>query len=627
MKNKTLCKISFLPLVTLSIICLPPATPATAADSCGIARDVAKMAAREFSRNKKKGLKLFIKAEKLCPDDPQYEYNLGIAYYSYGQVTTAIKQFKKALQQEPDNAKWQNNLAAILLTQTEKSSAAITHARKAVQLQPRMKEAHLTLIQAELAAGKYEDALQHATQAEKKWSQDKSITRLHAEALDNTLSQYLTLIESGKTEAGLAGLARLNQEPEAVRVHALTLSGLKRYEQALQVAQKGSRTFPENKELAGLFDSILDEQIRGLFLAYKAGKQAEATQGAKILHEQYPGRKNAKDAYDKLFAALIADVSDIAVPEAATVPVSRGRRSSGSYKDRLARITGASTDIGPEKSADMRLSVDVDVDIPRGTVSNPYGIAVIIGNQRYARMHKGLVDVSYAERDARVMKKYLEKVMGFKEQNIIYRENISSGDFRNIFGSKDNPRGMLHNYIRRGESEVFIYYSGHGAPGPNGSTSYLVPVDATADYIANNGYDLHLFYNVLEKLPAKKVTVVIDSCFSGDSEAGLLFKNISPAMLKNAKPVRTIKNTVIFASADRGQVSTWYPAKRHSTFSYFFFKGIGGEADSNRDKQITVSEMGEYLGKEVRYYAQRLSNRKQTPLVVGDGGEVLAKLR
>lgn len=598
--------------------------PVMAANSCGIAKDVAKMAAREFTTNKKKGLKLFIKAEKLCADDPQYDYNLGIAYYSYGQPGEAVKKIKTALEKKPDNAKWQNNLAAILLGQKGKNGEAINHAKKALTLKPRMKEAHITLIRAELAAGKTEDGLQHATQALKKWSQDQKISALHKEALESTLSRYLALIESGKSKAGLAGLAKLTREPEAIRVHALTLSSMKRYEQALKVAQKGSRTFPRDKTLSGLFDTILDDQIRGLFLTYKAGRQAEATQGAKSLSERYPAKSNTKDAYDKLFTAFISDVSDIRVPNATAIPASTTHSSSSSdYRERLARISGtASTAKQP-----VTLTVDVEKDIPQGTVTNPYGIAVIIGNQRYERMNKGISNVSYAERDARLMKKYLQKVMGFQEQNIIYRENISSGDFRNIFGSRENPRGMLHNYIRSGESEVFIYYSGHGAPGPNGSTSYFVPVDARADYIANNGYDLTLFYNILEKLPAKKVTVVIDACFSGDSESGLLFKNISPAMLKNSRPVRDIKNTVIFASADKGQVSTWYPAKRHSTFSYFFFKGIGGAADSNNDRRITVSEMGDYLGKEVKYYAQRISNRKQTPLVVGDGGEVLANLR
>jgi uncharacterized caspase-like protein len=170
-------------------------------------------------------------------------------------------------------------------------------------------------------------------------------------------------------------------------------------------------------------------------------------------------------------------------------------------------------------------------------------------------------------------------------------------------------------------------YVGHGAPGPEGKTAYLVPVDAQADYIANNGYPLDLFYSVIEKLPAKSVTVVLDACFSGDSPAGSRFKNISPAMVKNINPLREVKNTVIFSSADKDQVSTWYPVKRHSMFIYWFLKGLGGGADGNSDKSISATEMKSYLQKEVPYWAQREANREQKPLMTGNGDTVLALLK
>jgi len=217
--------------------------------------------------------------------------------------------------------------------------------------------------------------------------------------------------------------------------------------------------------------------------------------------------------------------------------------------------------------------------------------------------------------------------LGYKPENIIYRINQTSGDLRNIFGTRANPEGMLHRYIRDGESDVFIYYVGHGAPGPDGSSAYLVPVDAQADYIANNGYDLDHFYQVLTNLPARRITVVLDSCFSGDSAGGPLFKKISPAMLRDVRPVREIENSVVFAGADKGQVATWYTQKRHSMFTYFFLKGLGGAADIDGNNVITSGELGDYLQKEVPYYAGREANRTQTPLVMGNRSTVIAELK
>ncbi|MCP3869968.1 MAG: caspase family protein, partial [Gammaproteobacteria bacterium] len=262
-----------------------------------------------------------------------------------------------------------------------------------------------------------------------------------------------------------------------------------------------------------------------------------------------------------------------------------------------------------------------------GRKKNPHAVAVIIGNQRYAAHHKGIGDVRYAERDAAVMKKYLVKTMGYASENILFRPNASLVDFIDLFGRGDGLSGTLYNYLRKGRSDVFIYYVGHGAPHPQGSSSFLVPVNASVDNIINNGYELEKLYSLVERLPARSVTLVIDACFSGDSAAGSLYKNISPALLKSAVPVREVDNTVVFAGAGRGEVATWYRDKSHSTFTYYFLKGLGGQADVNGDGSITVAEMGSYLREEVPYRARREAAREQNPLIKGKGSAILARLR
>lgn len=397
--------------------------PALAADTCDEARDVAEKAASAYKKDKKRGIDLFMKAHRLCPKDAAFTYNVGTAWYGYGDLARAQKYLETAVKMDGSRALWHNNLASVMIKRGGNIKGALSHAQKAAALDP------------------------------------------DSPAIQQTLAS--------------------------------------------------------------------------------------------------------------------------------------------------ARAAGA---------------VDVDMDIPRGTIKRPHGVAVVIGNQRYEAEKKGLSDVKYAERDASAVKRYLVQVMGYDPANIIYRTDVSSGDMRNIFGSKENPEGMLHRYVRKGRSEVFVYYVGHGAPGPGGSANYLVPVDAAADYIANNGYSLELFYRILSKLPAKDVTVVLDACFSGYSASGPLFKNISPGMLKSKRPVREMANGAVFCGAGKDQVCTWYPAKRHSLFTYFFLKGLGGAADNNGDKTITTGEMKVYLQDEVPYWAGREANRKQNPLVTGDGSAVLTRL-
>ncbi|MBI5750490.1 MAG: caspase family protein [Nitrospinae bacterium] len=272
------------------------------------------------------------------------------------------------------------------------------------------------------------------------------------------------------------------------------------------------------------------------------------------------------------------------------------------------------------------LSVDVDMKIPDGKKAGEYDVAVVIGNKLYSAT-AGIPDVEFADRDARTIKEYLIKTFGFKPENIIYAENATVGKFNEIFGSERDFRGKLFNFIRKDVSEVFIYYVGHGAPDLQSQEAYFVPVDANPQYIASNGYRLQTFYENLSKLPAKKITIVLDACFSGNSDKGLIFKNISPAVVKVKKEYRGPANALIITSAAVDQVSTWYPDKRHSLFTYYFLKGLQGDADANKDKAITIGEMREYLKENVPYMARRLNNVEQHPVIDGDEKEVLVRIK
>lgn len=272
------------------------------------------------------------------------------------------------------------------------------------------------------------------------------------------------------------------------------------------------------------------------------------------------------------------------------------------------------------------LSDDVDMKIPEGKKAGEHDIAVIIGNKNYKNT-ANIPDVEFADRDARIMKEYLLTTFGFRKENIIYAEDATVGKFNEIFGSERNPRGKLFNFVKKNVSDVFIYYVGHGAPDLQSQEAYFVPVDANPQYISSNGYRLQTFYENLSKLPAKKVTIVIDACFSGNYDKGFLFKEISPGMVRVKKEYRGPQNALLITSAAMDQVSTWYPEKKHSLFTYYFLKGLQGGADANSDKAITMGEMKAYLGDNVPDIARRLHNIEQQPMVNGNEKEVLVKIK
>jgi hypothetical protein len=133
-------------------------------------------------------------------------------------------------------------------------------------------------------------------------------------------------------------------------------------------------------------------------------------------------------------------------------------------------------------------------------------------------------------------------------------------------------------------------------------------------------------YTILNETGAKSTTVVIDACFSGASDKGMILKNISPVFIEINNSFLTIGNSAVFTSSTGGQVSSWYRKKKHSLFTYYFLKALQGDADSNNDKILTLSEIKDYIDDEVPYMARRINNRVQTPqLLTTDKNKVIVR--
>ncbi len=268
---------------------------------------------------------------------------------------------------------------------------------------------------------------------------------------------------------------------------------------------------------------------------------------------------------------------------------------------------------------------DVDKDIPETNQENEDAIAVVIGNKDYS--NRDVPSVDYALSDARTMKQYLIKTFGFKEENILYVENATQGNFNSLFGTESNYKGRLYDLVKPDESDVFIYYSGHGAPDLESNQGYFVPVDCDPAAVALNGYSTDVFYKNLSQLPYKSLTVVLDACFSGASERGMLIRNASPIFINAETSVLNDERSAVFSSSEGDQISSWYPEKYHSLFTYYFLKGLKGEADENGDEMITLQEMSSYIKGNVNPMARRLHRRDQNPQINGEGEKVIVDLR
>ncbi|MDY6822183.1 MAG: caspase family protein [Thermodesulfobacteriota bacterium] len=611
----------FFPIIIVAFLVFPlTGLPAAASDTCDLAVDISEKARETFETDQQRGVQLFTKAEKLC-DDPVYDYNLAMAYWRFGAHAEAIDRLASAVSEKSEPL-WENNLAQMLLDTNQDPGRALSLARSAVRTAPDVPAFAATLAAAHLANNHHADALDQIHRAGRKWADNRQIAKQEKAIANACLIRYLEMIKAGQVKSGLAGLSDgAGQYPAIARAYSLGLANQGEVDQALAAARKAESRFPRDAAANGLFDQVMKQAAKNLYEAFKFGKPAVAVSRAKAFAEQWPDSTIAKTTYDELFEAYLADTASIEVPDAVADRTSAGQGNTDA--DNLM------ADLFDSRSTDQNLSLVADVDkhIPAGRTQRPWAVVVVIGNQRYVRAGKGINDVRYAERDAAIMKKYLTQAMGYNPDNIITRLNTTSGDLREIFGTAANRKGALARYVRSDTADLFVYYSGHGAPGPDGKSAYLVPVDASPDFIANNGYSLNLFYENIDRLGVKNTTVVLESCFSGDSAAGALFDNISPVMVKNVKPVPATVNAAVFCSAGKDQVATWHPDNRHGLFTYFFLKGLSGSADNDGNKTVTIGEMAGYLKKEVPYWAGRLSNRTQTPLVRGDSDREMVTLK
>lgn len=292
-----------------------------------------------------------------------------------------------------------------------------------------------------------------------------------------------------------------------------------------------------------------------------------------------------------------------------------------SFNKTLASIEEITVKGNDDKYGDIKiakgLSVDVDMNIPATQTKNPDAVALVIGISKYKNPNVPSVD--YAKHGATIMKEYLVNTLGYSEKRIIYAddENAGKNDF-NIMLKK------LANTVKAGKSDVFVYYNGHGAPDTKTSEAFFVPYDCDPEYANESGYPVSEFYSQIGKLPARSITIVLDACFSGSTPKGLLFKGVSPALLKVKNPIAAMQNGIVFSSSTENQLSNWYPEKKHGLFTYFFLKGLQGAADANSDKQITADELQKYLNENVPDKA-REQNREQTPQMVGDKDRVVVK--
>ncbi len=259
-----------------------------------------------------------------------------------------------------------------------------------------------------------------------------------------------------------------------------------------------------------------------------------------------------------------------------------------------------------------------DVDFAFETLNNkPNAIAVVFGIEEY----QYAPNVSNAYSDAEIIREYLISTFGLKRENIYFRYNeiATKGEFEKVF----SENGWISKNANK-NSEIYVFYAGHGIASTKDKSAYLIPYDIDPNY-ASTGYSLNDLYQNLSKIKSKSTTIILDACFSGISrENEMLLADSRPVSIE-VKQGSIPKNLTVFTASSGNEISSGYSQKMHGLFTYFFLKGLNKNADVNNDTKITLGEMEQYLKENVSSQAQKMGREQNPQLHTSDKDKVLLK--
>ena len=266
---------------------------------------------------------------------------------------------------------------------------------------------------------------------------------------------------------------------------------------------------------------------------------------------------------------------------------------------------------------------------PLGQSIYQNAIAIVIGAEEY--QDKAIAPAPYAARDAEVMSEYFRKSLSIKDVRTYTDGQATRSELKRLF---DPQRGSLVYSVVPGQTDLYVYYSGHGVPMtmPDGSKDvFLIPYDVGKDWISEDGYSLNKLYRELASLNAKSVTVILDACFSGSSRTSEVYESQSIANQKFVivdetemeQPWLNNPSFRVFTSSRGDQTSQANDRTRSGRFTYYLAVGLQGDADKDGNGKIMMSELVEFVISNV----DKETSGQQTPQFNGNSDFVVEVIR
>ena len=249
--------------------------------------------------------------------------------------------------------------------------------------------------------------------------------------------------------------------------------------------------------------------------------------------------------------------------------------------------------------------------------SNKNRVALIIGIEKYEQAPPA----SYANLDATYFYEYARKGFGVSKSNMM----LLVDEDANLIKSLGIISKWLPGKVVKNQTELIIFFAGHGLASNDGKELYFLTQDSDPDLLTRTALSRTELFKEIISLEPKSVTMFMDTCYSGISRD-------EEVLLASARPIRIAAddqdgvpdNFTIFTASQLDQISSGLKEASHGIFSYYLMKGLEGKADANKDKQITNGELLAYMDQNVSQKASELG-RQQNPSLAGDRDQVLLR--
>ncbi|MER8001866.1 DEAD/DEAH box helicase [Streptomyces sp. NPDC095613] len=167
------------------------------------------------------------------------------------------------------------------------------------------------------------------------------------------------------------------------------------------------------------------------------------------------------------------------------------------------------------------------------------------------------------------------------------------------------------------EDFVVIAFSGHGVPG-----GALAAYDVSPDDPTKGSLPLDDLAELIRRIPARALLLVLDCCFSGHAADKVLHiaredltsRNGSVSATKRLEELRKDGYFVI-AAAGRDQEAFEEQNVRHGLLSHYLIQGLLGHPDAVDDGEVHIFKLAHYVSKSVGSHGRRMSHEAQKPVL------------